>query len=329
MPSPKKTTADVPVEVARAALRARMEDKDAREAYVKALEKLSPEARSFGLDEAGLHNYSSAPRPIVPLGERTIAPPATLPPIDWNHWRLMPEVPLWQAVALSVDSNPATLLADPAIVAWGKRTDIALSHVSVGNLDLVTRLVPTLHSPVLLAAFAAWAVVHFTDLPPELVTMATASLDKSSNDTLALATPTATGSASSTVGSVKPWAEENSLLVRCPGDSAATQPLIVGESVSAPKNTSPVQHTAAWKLKTTVSRYSGYRLSLHKFLKSEHAQGKPCPKARDVLDEWARKKPAEIHQVTNNTVKYYDANGSVKEASLRAIQQAIKNLLDE
>jgi hypothetical protein len=196
MPVPKKETAYVSIEVARAALRTRMQDKDAKEAYIKSLEKLSPEARRFALKEAGIHNYSSAPHPIA-LGIRTIAPPAELPPIDWNHWKIMLEVPLWKAVALSVNINPETLRKDPAILAFDKRADIALSHVSAGKLDVVKRLTETLKSPVLLASFAAWAVgLGFHDVPPEFVAIATASLGKSNNDTLAVVTPVANASAS-------------------------------------------------------------------------------------------------------------------------------------
>jgi hypothetical protein len=108
----------------------------------------------------------------------------------------------------------------------------------------------------------------------------------------------------------------------------AAQQSTVGAPGSASASTQPIQRTDMWKLKTTVQRYSGYRLPLYRFLKAEFAQGKPCPKARDVLEEWGRNCPIDI-QVMPDGLKYNNAKGESKEADLKAIQQAIKNLLDE
>ena len=67
---------------------------------------------------------------------------------------------------------------------------------------------------------------------------------------------------------------------------------------------------------------------MYQFLKAAHAAGKPCPKARDVLEGWKSSTPPELEVMTDG-VKYSDSVGNTKEADLKAIQQTIKALLEK
>ena len=83
-----------------------------------------------------------------------------------------------------------------------------------------------------------------------------------------------------------------------------------------------------WSLKTSMQRAPGYRWPLYQFLKAAQAAGMSCPKARDVLEGWKLNTPPEL-QVMTDGVKYSDGVGNTKEANLKAIQQAIKGLLQK
>lgn len=96
----------------------------------------------------------------------------------------------------------------------------------------------------------------------------------------------------------------------------------------ATANDAPAKPSAlAWSLKTSTQRYPGYRWPLYKALQAAHIAGLPCPKAREVLDTWLLNPPPDL-QVMPDGVKYNDQRGNPKEANLKAIQQAIKNLLN-
>lgn len=77
-----------------------------------------------------------------------------------------------------------------------------------------------------------------------------------------------------------------------------------------------------WQL-IKPKRFPGYRKPLFDYLKAEKEAGHSLPKARDVLDEWKKRKPVEVFEVTNEGLKYYDGNGGVKAADLDAIRKAI------
>jgi len=79
-----------------------------------------------------------------------------------------------------------------------------------------------------------------------------------------------------------------------------------------------------WSLKT-IKRAPGYRWPLYLVLKDAHIAKKPCPTARAVLEIWTLNPPPDV-QVMPDGVKYNDGLGNPKEANLKAIQQAIKNL---
>lgn len=84
-------------------------------------------------------------------------------------------------------------------------------------------------------------------------------------------------------------------------------------------------HVAHWSLKS-IQRAPGYRWPLYQVLKAALIAGRPIPKPRDVLAIWKLSPPPDV-QVMPDGVKYNDGTGSPKEANLKAIQQAIKNLL--
>ncbi len=88
----------------------------------------------------------------------------------------------------------------------------------------------------------------------------------------------------------------------------------------------PMKAGQGWSLKTSIARAPGYRWPLYQTLKAAHIAGQPCPKARDVLEIWKKNPPLEV-QVMPEGVKYNDGLGNAKEANLRAMGQAIKNLL--
>ena len=91
----------------------------------------------------------------------------------------------------------------------------------------------------------------------------------------------------------------------------------------------PLQGPAkpGWRIKEP-ERLPGYRDPLYAFLKKRNSEDQPVPRARDVLDEWRRDLPeGYIVEVLSDSIKYYDAEGKVKTATLKAIKQAITGLV--
>jgi hypothetical protein len=80
-----------------------------------------------------------------------------------------------------------------------------------------------------------------------------------------------------------------------------------------------------WTL-TMPKRFPGYSKPLYDYLKAAHAAGKHCPSARNVLDDWKRNKPVNVAEVSDDGLKYYDANGNTKPADLAAIRKAIERM---
>lgn len=73
-------------------------------------------------------------------------------------------------------------------------------------------------------------------------------------------------------------------------------------------------------------RFQGYRNPLYDLLKAAHIAGKPCPKARDVLEAWREKAPPEVAMMLADSLDYYDAKGGTKPLNLNAIRKAINRL---
>lgn len=96
-------------------------------------------------------------------------------------------------------------------------------------------------------------------------------------------------------------------------------------AAGAPDGVETDSTVPGWCLKT-IERAPGYRWPLYQVLQDAHKAGKPCPKARDVLEVWRLDPPAEL-EVMSDGVKYNNGVGKQKEANLKAIQQAIKGLV--
>lgn len=95
-------------------------------------------------------------------------------PIDWEHWRNMPVVNLYEAVALSLGKNPETLDSDffrgdmdiePEL---HKRLKVAVSHASAGSLKLLAYGGNGYRNPVSLPHFCEWASGIWPNLPRAL-----------------------------------------------------------------------------------------------------------------------------------------------------------------
>lgn len=142
---------------------------------------------------------SKAPAPITPLrgtsftpyGIITIQPPKLPPEPDWKFWLHMPEVKLWQAVALSMNIDPDSLKNHPQAWMSGngslifkegsfssaqgevfyKRLRLLVANKKVksgfspGTLSMET---PHNHGVRLSECFA-WALSIGWDLPPVLI----------------------------------------------------------------------------------------------------------------------------------------------------------------
>lgn len=105
---------------------------------------------------------------------------------------------------------------------------------------------------------------------------------------------------------------------------AATPAPVV--AVGASDGVEPEKAGPVWRLKASIQRAPGYRWPLYQVLKAASIAGQPCPKARDVLNIWGLNPPPDV-QVMPDGVKYNDGLGNPKEADLKAIGQAIKNLM--
>ena len=131
------------------------------------------------------------------------------------------------------------------------------------------------------------------------------------------------------------WLESENVLIGMMGhwvkaNARARKPLHA-EAVSLPEPqavavTPAKQNGLGWDLKEP-QRFQGYRWPLYQMLKTAHTAGKNRPGARDVLSAWGQNRPPEVSEVMSDGLKFYDAQGSVKIAALKAIQQSINNLL--
>lgn len=96
-------------------------------------------------------------------------------------------------------------------------------------------------------------------------------------------------------------------------------------SKGAPVGAENENNGPGWTL-TTPKRFQGYGKPLFDYLKGAHSAGKPCPTARNVLDDWKLNRPADVAEVSNDGLKYYDASGNTKPADLAAIRKAIERM---
>lgn len=223
-----------------------------------------------------------------------------LPAADWEYWGCMSTCKLWEAVALSFDVSPASLdtfpgfdLVRPIRVPdrFKARLMIAMNRMGEfrSSLCIDDRYTPPFQLVVSLPRFAQWARDIFTrdTLPDELLAMIP-------SDVAPASTRKAVTARQIHDGSVRSVDSDSSRQMWCPIDS--------------------------------IKRAPGYRWPLYQILKAAHVAGKPCPKARDVLEAWRSNPPSDI-EVMSDGVKYNDGVGTRKEANLRAMQQSINGLL--
>lgn len=116
-----------------------------------------------------------------------------------------------------------------------------------------------------------------------------------------------------------------------PPDAGTTQPTAAARSLLTKEgggadSVEPSKPGSRWRPKTSIKSASGYRSALIQVLRAAYLAGQPLPTARDVLDAWTKNPHTDV-KVMSDGVKYNNSLGHPKEANLKAIQQAIKNLL--
>lgn len=223
-----------------------------------------------------------------------------LPSADWDDWGYRTTCKLWEAVALSFGVSPASLDTFPGfdlvrpIPVPGRfkvRMAIAMNRVEEfrRSQGMDDRYTPPFQFIVSLPRFAEWARDTLTrdTLPDELLAMIP-------SDVAPASTRKAVTARQIHDGNVRSVDSGPSRQMWCPIDS--------------------------------IKRAPGYRWPLYQILKAAHIAGKPCPKARDVLEAWRSNPPSDI-EVMSDGVKYNDGVGTRKEANLRAMQQSINGLL--
>lgn len=76
-----------------------------------------------------------------------------------------------------------------------------------------------------------------------------------------------------------------------------------------------------------IKRYSGYRGALERALRAAKSAGRPCPTAVEIMNQWRENRPAEIHKILAKSFEYYTAEGSIRECTQKALNQAINELV--
>ena len=97
---------------------------------------------------------------------------------DWDYWEQMPSAQLWQAVALSLDWEPDSVIPLTSQVSFDflrqrspkifqSRLDLAEKCLLRGEIPTAQREASTPHSEVDLKPFATWAASIGWDIPVE------------------------------------------------------------------------------------------------------------------------------------------------------------------
>ncbi len=89
----------------------------------------------------------------------------------------------------------------------------------------------------------------------------------------------------------------------------------------------PADHAAepAWSVNKN-KRFTGYNVPLHALLIAAHREGRPRPKAHDVLEAWRICLPPEIAKVLPDGFDYYNNTGNTNNADIPAIREAIRRM---
>lgn len=84
----------------------------------------------------------------------------------------------------------------------------------------------------------------------------------------------------------------------------------------------PARKSPGWTL-TKPKKLQGINMPVYKVLLAAHQAGRARPTARDVLDEFGKKMPAEVAKVLPDGLDYYDSKGGTKGIDLDAIRNCI------
>lgn len=249
--------------------------------------------------------------------------PLPLPGTDWDLWSKMPKATLTEAVAVSLGLDPSAIEPRSGYAEPGKdfdrRLKLACAHVShAGPIKSLDTLPPAhlFHGPatatVSLPQFAEWALSMGWELPEKFPRLKAAPRQPATNST-APATQ-------------NPLHVAIQQIVKTELQKHKPAPVATTEPPAPPVAAVGASGSMNWTL-NKPQRFQGYSKPLYDLLKAAHIAGQPCPKARDVLDKWKENPPLDVATVTDNGLKYYDAQGNTKPADLEAIRKAIDRMI--
>ena len=238
------------------------------------------------------------------IDRKLYAPPEQTPHPNWSKWKLRRLVELWEATSLSLNLEPTEISAfrhrsgkfdDDSFLLFSpsfmERLLVAYSSIAT-SFGFSKDHEQKAHCLVELPKFAGWAVeVNLPDLPLELAAMAEPA-------------PTA-----------------------APVQKSVSPAPVVTEQTDGGCSMGAVPD---WCLITLPNRLPGYRWPLYDFLKKAHVAGKPCPKAKHVLDAWKLDPPQGMkvsQKGRRDLLEYELETGDKKTADLKAIQAAIDALI--
>jgi hypothetical protein len=98
-----------------------------------------------------------------------------------------------------------------------------------------------------------------------------------------------------------------------------------GESVSSAA-ANPSSSGPGWSIKKPERVVDSLTTMIYGVLKDAYAAGEPCPKARDVMDRLAEKKPPDFLQVADDSISFLDLDGNAETANIDAVRNRIKRM---
>jgi hypothetical protein len=103
--------------------------------------------------------------------------------------------------------------------------------------------------------------------------------------------------------------------------SAANQPLL-----PVPRHILQLPSAPSWKLKKPERIADPLAMMIYAVLKDAYNTNEPCPKARDVLDRLAEKRPPDFLQVVGDSISFLDADGNAESANIGAVRNRINRM---
>lgn len=83
--------------------------------------------------------------------------------------------------------------------------------------------------------------------------------------------------------------------------------------------------TSGWDL-VEPERQRGYNVPLYRTLKKARDDGRPIPRAWEVLEEWRQDLPQDIEKIVTGGFDYYTADGCTENVTLKALRIAISRM---